>query len=73
MFKFLAYLILIFVSLICLFNSAPSGVVVEPWDPTIIHGVEIPEEYFNRHIEMEEIKPFAYYAAKANNGTRNTL
>lgn len=41
-------------------------------DTTIIHPVEFPEEYTNRKITTEEIKPFSFYV-KPNNGTTNTL
>jgi hypothetical protein len=41
-------------------------------DTTIIHPVELPEEYINRKIITEEIKPFPVYV-KPNNGTSNTL
>ena len=46
--------------------------IVDSFDPTVIQPVQFPDEYINREVMAEEIKPFSYYMVP-NNGTRNTL
>ena len=42
--------------------------IADSFDPTVIHPVQFIEEYINREIMAEEIKPFSYYMIH-NNGT----
>jgi len=62
---------LLFVALMVLVVGAKTS-EMNTIDTTIIHPVEFPEEYINRKITTEEIKPFSVYV-KPNNGTTNTL
>jgi hypothetical protein len=60
--------ILVLLSVITVMQSS----IVDSFDPTVIHPVQFPDEYINREVIAEEIKPFSYYMTP-NNGTRNTL